>query len=65
MFMVAPSGIVKEEILRDTPISRSNVSIDSGIVALDVAVEKAKPITGKNFLIKVMGLRPVKPLSIP
>ena len=38
--------------------------MDSGIVALEVAVEKAKPITGRNFLINRNGLSPVKPFSI-
>ena len=55
MLMVAPSGIVKEEICLDTPIFLLSVSIDIGIVALDVAVENANPITGRNFLINLSG----------
>lgn len=65
ILMVAPSGTVKEEIFLDTPIFFANVSIDNGIVALDVAVEKANAITGKKFLIKIIGFKPVKILSIP
>ena len=63
MLMVAPSGIVKEEIFLDTPTFLERVSIDIGMVALDVAVENANAITGKNFLIKRIGFRPVKILS--
>ena len=37
--------------------------MERGIVALDVAVEKAKAITGKNFLINLIGFRPVNTLS--
>ena len=48
MLMVAPSGMVKDEIRRLTPIFSSSVSIFIGIVALEVAVENAKPITGAN-----------------
>ena len=55
MLMVAPSGIVNEEICLDTPIFLLSVSIDIGIVALDVAVENANPITGRNFLINLSG----------
>ena len=61
--MVAPSGIVKDDIFLETPTFLFNVSIDSGIVALDVAVEKAKAITGKNFLINLSGFKPVKIFS--
>ena len=63
MLMVAPSGIVKEEIFLETPIFLFSVSMERGIVALDVAVEKAKAITGKNFLINLIGFRPVNTLS--
>ena len=52
--MVAPSGIVKDEIFFDTPIFFANVSIDIGMVAFDVAVENANAITGKKFLIKTI-----------
>ena len=60
MLMVAPSGMVKEEIFLDTPIFSSSVSIASGIVALDVAVEKAKLITGKYLRINLYGFSLVK-----
>ena len=63
MLMVAPSGMVKEEIFLDTPTFLERVSIDIGMVALDVAVENANAITGKNFLMKRIGFRPVKILS--
>ena len=63
MLMVAPSGIVKDEIFLDTPIFLDSVSIDIGMVALDVAVENANAITGKNFLMNRIGFRPVKILS--
>ena len=43
----------------ETPIFLCNVSIDIGIVAFDVAVENANPITGANFLINLTGLNPV------
>ena len=60
MLMVAPSGMVKEEIFLDTPIFSSRVSIASGIVALDVAVENAKLITGKYLRINLYGFSLVK-----
>ena len=63
MLMVAPSGMVKEEIFLDTPIFLESVSIESGMVALDVAVENANAITGKNFLIKRIGFSPVNTFS--
>ena len=52
ILMVAPSGTVKEEIFLDTPIFFANVSIDNGIVALDVAVEKSKRHNRKEVLDK-------------
>ena len=55
---------MKDEIRFDTPIFLSNVSIDIGIVALEVAVEKANPITGRNFFKNLTGLKPVNPLSM-
>ena len=55
--------MVKEEIFLETPIFLYSVSIESGIVALEVAVEKAKAITGKNFLINFTGFRPVNSFS--
>lgn len=55
--------MVKEDIFFDTPIFFDSVSIDIGIVALDVAVEKANAITGKNFLMNLKGFSPVNPLS--
>ena len=64
MLIVAPNGIVKEEILLDTPIFSPNVSIDNGIVALDVAVENANAITGMNFLMNFTGFKRVKITSI-
>ena len=63
ILVVAPSGMVKDEIRRLTPIFSSSVSIFIGIVALEVAVEKAKPITGANFLRKRSGLRRVNSAS--
>lgn len=53
---IAPSGIVKEEIFLLTPIFLCRVSMERGIVAFEVAVVNAKLITGKNFLIKRIGL---------
>ena len=50
MLIVAPKGIVKDEIFLDTPILLSSVSIESGIVAFEVAVEKAKLLTLPLFL---------------
>ena len=35
-----------------------------GMVALEVAVEKANPITGRNFFKNLPGLRPVNTLRI-
>ena len=55
ILIVAPSGIVNEERCLSTPIFSSNVSIFSGIVALLVAVEKAKSWTGKNFFTNFTG----------
>ena len=55
MLMVAPSGMVNEEICFETPIFLFRVSIDIGIVALEVAVENANPITGRNFLTNLIG----------
>ena len=52
--------MVKEEICFETPILFCNVSIDIGIVALEVAVENANPITGENFLINFIGFNFVK-----
>ena len=49
MLMVAPSGMVNDEMRRSTPIFFSRVSIFSGMVAFDVAVEKPKAATEKNF----------------
>ena len=50
---------MKEEILLETPIFLSKVSIERGIVAFEVEVEKANAITGKNFLINLIGFKPV------
>ena len=63
MLIVAPRGMVNEEIFLETPTFLDRVSMDIGIVALDVAVENANAITGKNFLMKRIGFRPVKILS--
>ena len=63
MLIVAPSGIVKEEIFLDTPTFLDRVSMDIGMVALDVAVENANAITGKNFLMNFIGFSPVKIFS--
>ena len=60
MLMVAPRGMVNEEIFLETPTFLDRVSMDIGIVALDVAVENANAITGKNFLMKRIGFSPVK-----
>ena len=60
MLMVAPRGMVKEDILLDTPIFLNRVSMDRGIVALLVEVENAKVMTGKNFLINLNGFSLVK-----
>ena len=59
MLMVAPRGMVKEEIFLETPTFLERVSMDSGMVAFEVAVEKANAITGKNFLINLTGFSPV------
>ena len=64
MLMVAPRGIVKDEICLETPIFLYRVSIDRGIVALLVEVEKAKVITGKNFLMNLKGFKRVKANSM-
>ena len=64
MLMVAPRGIVKDEICLETPIFLYRVSIDRGIVALLVEVEKAKVITGKNFLMNLKGFNRVKANSM-
>ena len=60
MLIVAPSGIVNDEIFLETPTLLSSVSMDKGIVALDVAVVKANIMTGKNFFRKRSGLSRVK-----
>ncbi len=57
MLMVAPSGMVNDEMRRSTPIFFSSVSMFSGMVALLVAVENAKAMTEPNFFRKRMGLR--------
>ena len=62
ILIVAPNGIVKDEIFLETPIFSAKVFI--GIVALDVDVEKAKAITGKKFLIKIIGFNPEKIFNI-
>ena len=63
IFIVAPKGIVNEDIFLFTPIFLLKVSIDIGIVAFDVAVENANPITGANFLINFTGFKPVNPFN--
>ena len=60
MLMVAPSGMVNELTRRLTPMRFSRVVMFIGIVALEVAVENAKAITGKNLRTNVKGLRRVK-----
>ena len=60
MLMVAPSGMVNELTRRLTPMRFSRVVMFIGIVALEVAVEKAKAITGKNLRTNMKGLRRVK-----
>jgi hypothetical protein len=60
ILMVAPKGMVKEEIFLETPIFSSRVSILTGMVALEVDVENAKAITGKNLLINLTGFSLVK-----
>ena len=62
MLMVAPNGIVNEEISRDTPSSES-VSKFNGIVAFDVEEENAKNITETNFLKNLIGFSLVKKTS--
>ena len=64
ILMVAPRGMVKDEICFDTPTFLCSVSMDSGMVVLDVDVEKAKAITGKKFLIKIIGFNPEKIFNI-
>ena len=64
ILIVAPNGIVKDEIFLETPTFSAKVSIFIGIVALDVDVEKAKAITGKKFLIKITGFNPEKIFNI-
>ena len=54
MLMVAPSGMVNDEISRDTPSSVS-VSRFNGIVAFEVEDENAKNITEMNFLKNLIG----------
>ena len=63
MLMVAPRGMVNEEIFLETPTFLDRVSMDIGIVALDVAVENANAITGKNFLMNFIGFSPVNIFS--
>ena len=65
ILIVAPSGMVKDEIFLETPIFFASVSIDNGIVALDVAVENANAITGKKFLMNLNGFSPVNILRSP
>ena len=65
MLMVAPSGIVKDEILFETPIFSASVSIFIGMVAFEVEVENANAITGKKFLMKINGLSPENIFSNP
>ena len=54
MLIVAPSGIVNEEIFLLTP-SSSNLLMFIGTVAFDDEVEKANPNTGKNFFKNLNG----------
>ena len=65
MLMVAPSGIVKDEIFFETPIFSASVSIFIGMVAFEVEVENANAITGKKFLMKINGLSPENIFSNP
>ena len=55
MLIVAPSGIVKEEIFLETPTFLESVSIESGIVAFAFSTATSNAITGKNFLMKRIG----------
>ena len=59
MFIVAPNGIVNEDISLDTPIS-DNFSKFNGIVAFDVEDENAKIITDMNLLKNGIGFSLVK-----
>ena len=59
MLIVAPNGMVNEEISRETPSSES-VSRFKGIVAFDVEDENAKNITEMNFLKNFSGFNRVK-----
>ena len=59
ILIVAPNGIVKDEIFLETPIFSAKVSIFIGIVALDVDVEKQSHYWEK-FLIKIIGFNPLK-----
>ena len=61
ILMVAPKGTVKDEILLETPSLSFKVSIDKGMHALELEVENANSITGKYFLIKIIGFNLVKP----
>ena len=54
MLIVAPNGIVNEDISLETPISDS-FSMFNGIVALDVEDENAKNMTEKNLLKNFIG----------
>ena len=62
MLIVAPNGMVNEEISRETPSSES-FSMFNGIVAFDVEDENAKNITETNFLKNFIGLNLVKMTS--
>lgn len=48
MLMVAPSGIVKEEIFFETPIFCASVSMFIGMVAFEVEVENASHNLGRS-----------------
>lgn len=65
ILIVAPRGMVKELIFSETPIFLAKVPIDNGIVALDVAVENANCITGKNLRKKTNGFSPANSFNIP
>ncbi|CSA14342.1 Uncharacterised protein [Vibrio cholerae] len=64
MFTVAPSGTVKEATLLSTPKRFFTVSMVTGMVALDDAVENANIIASSILRKNTIGFRPAKVFSI-
>ena len=65
ILIVAPNGIVKDEILfRDTHFFQLKYQYSLELLHWMLMLKKQKPLLGKKFLIKIIGFNPEKSLTL-